>query len=257
MCFRCRKIAYRGGIGADKDWCDACGYGSCGSGDAWVAKARRCAPEGTSSGSAQVPPHWQGQGRGPSEPTPAAKPSYKAPPPSWAPRQPSQPPPQPKHPPRHTREEQAGGPRQPKPTPLPRGPLRSHSLYEEDERWASGGYPSTPPWDMPDDPPRASGPKKGAATSRATAGSGDASPPESRQDNTWGWACNHCGRENHLLKGRCGSCQEVKTAQASLPPLRRGKSDSQTCLLWLLQASNREGGAAEDGTVRRLEAISA
>ena len=55
MCFCCRKIAYRGGIGADKDWCDACGYGSCGSGDAWVAKARRCAPERTSSGSTQVP----------------------------------------------------------------------------------------------------------------------------------------------------------------------------------------------------------
>ena len=54
--------------------------------------------------------------------------------------------------------------------------------------------------------------KKGAATSRAATGSGDASPPESRPDNTWGWACNHCGRENHLLKGR--SCQEVKTAQA-------------------------------------------
>ena len=47
MCFRCRKIAYRGGIGADKDWCDACGDGSCGSGDAWVAKARRCAPQRT------------------------------------------------------------------------------------------------------------------------------------------------------------------------------------------------------------------
>ena len=60
VCFRCRKIAYRGGIGADKDWWDACGYGSCGSGDAWVAKARRCAPEGMSSKSTQVPPHWQG-----------------------------------------------------------------------------------------------------------------------------------------------------------------------------------------------------
>ena len=127
----------------------------------------------------------------------------------------SQPPPQPKHPPRHTREEQAGGPRQPKPTPTSSRPTSfAQSCYEQDERWASGGYPSTPPWDMPDDPPRASGPKKGAATSRETAGSGDASPPESRPDNTWGWACNLCGRENHLLKGRCGGCQEVKTAQA-------------------------------------------
>ena len=53
VCFRCRKIAYRGGIGADKDWCDACGYGS-GAGDAWVAKARRSTPQKTSSGSTQV-----------------------------------------------------------------------------------------------------------------------------------------------------------------------------------------------------------
>ena len=55
------------------------------------------------------------------------------------------------------------------------------------------GYPSTPPWDMPDDPSRASGPKKGAATSRETAGSGDASPPESRPDNIWGGARIRCG----------------------------------------------------------------
>ena len=102
-----------------------------------------CALEGTSSPSTQVPPHWQG--RGPSEPTPSAKPSYKAPPPSWAPRQPNQPPLQPKHPPRHTREEQAGGPRQPKPTPTSSRPTSfAQSCYEEDERWASGGYPSTP-----------------------------------------------------------------------------------------------------------------
>ena len=78
----------------------------------------------------------------------------------------------------------------------------AQSCYEEDERWASGGYPSTPPWDMPDDPPRASDPKKGAATSRATAGSGDASPPESRPDKTWGWACNFCGRVGVVVANR-------------------------------------------------------
>ena len=176
-----------------------------------MAKARRCAPEKTSSGSAQVPPHWQGQGRGPSEPTPAAKPSYKAPPPSWAPRQPSQPPPQPKHPPRPTREEQAGGPRQPKPTPTSSRPTSfAQSCYEEDERWASGDYPlllrGTCRMILQEPLVRRRG-----------------LPPAEKQlvvvmprhrNRGLTWACNLCGRENHLLKGRCGGCQEVKTAQA-------------------------------------------
>ena len=44
--------------------------------------------------------------------------------------------------------------------------------------------------------------------------SGNTAPPEPGPNNTWGWACSQCGHANHLLKGRCGGCQEVKSAQA-------------------------------------------
>ena len=167
----------------------AYGAGGCGSGDAWVAKARRSTSGKTSSGSAQVPPKYQGQNRGPGESSPSLRTrrllSQNAL--------------------RGTRgRSRLVAPANQSPRPLLQGSLRSQSCYEEDERWASGSSSSTPPWDAPEDPPRAPGPREGAATS----------PRHLNQSPTAPWAGPASGHENHLLKGRCGGCQEVKTAQA-------------------------------------------
>ena len=99
---------------------------------------------------------WQGQGRGPRKAfVQGASPVLAAKSASSSAKTPSA-----------VREGGAGQSRQPKPTPTFSRPTLL--------RWASGGYPSTPPWDTPDDLPRGPGPRKGAATSPITPGVGPA-----------------------------------------------------------------------------------
>ena len=99
------------------------------------------------------------------------------------PRPPNHPPPQPKYPPGHTGDGRQGGNQWPKPTSTSSRPTPfQQSCYDEDERWATGGFSVTPPWDVPFSSTNSSGAGARAATGQA----GPVRHPHNQKRTTFG-----------------------------------------------------------------------